>query len=812
MPSSDPAIPLESFLTFGDLLKYLRRRARLTQRELSIAVGYSEAQISRLEQNLRPPDLSALTALFLPALYLEDEPMIVTRLMELATQARGDQFPQSGAITFLRSVRREITETVRTIEENVLNNLPLQLTSFVGREDEIVEITNLLVSNSKGDGQVRLITLLGSGGCGKTRLVLQVAGQLTETYRDGIWLIELASIYDPALVLRAVTSTLAIPESRDDSPINALKKYLRTKHVLLILDNCEQVVSGAAQLVEEILLVCPLVQILATSRETLNLPGEIRFRVPSLSLPQDKSSSIDILSHSESIRLFIERAQTVLSSFALNEDNISSVMKICHRLDGIPLAIELAAARMTVLSVHQIAARLDDSFQLLTSGRATLPRHQTLQAAIEWSYNLLPEAERILLQRVSVFSGGWTLEAAESVAGDTTVVPVENILDMLSELINKSLIIVEWQPKAEAHYAMLQTIHEFAREKLRATGEMEHVRARHFDYFLTLAQGARLFGDEKGTWLDRLEAERENLRSALGWSLEADAVEKGIELILPILDFYWFRGYSAEAREWMNKFLETESSASPLRALLLQKTGWLTRASGDFKKADVLLKRALEMALEIGDKNRASWALMDLGRSARDQGDHEQAISFISQALAFAKESGEKRTIGVSLYNLAESYDLAGDLDTSKALWEEGLSLLRAEGDKTHIAWGLEGLAGASYLARDLAGALKFHLESLRFKVEVMDKLGIAFSFEGLAQVAAAEEEPERAAVLWGAANHLRETINVPLESSREDIYTSLTPITREQIGDEVFDKAWKKGETMKLNEAIEYALNVPGD
>jgi len=813
MPSSDPAIPLESFLTFGDLLKYLRRRARLTQRELCIAVGYSEAQVSRLEQNQRPPDLAALTALFIPALYLEDEPLIVSRLMELATQARGEELPQRGIVTFSRSVQREVRESVRTVEEGVLNNLPLQLTSFIGREREIVEITNLLAPNSISDEQVRLITLSGSGGCGKTRLAIEVARQLTEAYQDGIWLIELASIYDAALVLQAVTSTLGIPESRDDSRINTLKKYLRTKHILLIFDNCEQVISGTAQLVEEILRACPHVRILATSREIINIPGEFHFRVPSLSLSGNEESNDDIESQSESVRLFIERAQSIFPTFILNKDNIFTVAQICRRLDGIPLAIELAAARVTTLSVQQIAVRLDNNFQLLTGGRKTLPRHQTLQAAIEWSYNLLSEAERVLLQRLSVFSGGWTLEAAEAVTGDVSLVTAEKIIDLLSQLVNKSLIIVEWQSGAEARYTLLQVIHEFARERLRAAGEMEHMRARHFDYFFSMAQEARLFGNEKGRWLDRLEAEHDNLRfAALAWSLEADAVEEGAGLILPILDFYWFRGFTTEAREWMNKFIEIESPASPLRALLLQKAGWLTRASGDFEKADVLLKRALEMALETGDKNRAAWALGDLGLSARDQGNREQAISYFSQALTFAQESGENRAIGVCLYNLAESYDQAGDLDTSRKLWEQGLSILRAEDDKTHIAWGLEGLAGTAYLAKDFAGALKFHLESLRFKVEVMDKLGIAYSFEGLAQVSAAEEEPERAAILWGAANRLRETLNVPLEASREDIYTSLTPITRAQIGDEVFDKAWKKGETMKLNEAIQCALNVSGD
>jgi predicted ATPase len=800
MPRSDPAISLDSFQTFGDLLKYLRRRARMTQREVAIVVGYSEAQISRLEQNLRPPDLAALTALFIPALDLDDEPEIVARLLELAAQARGGESPQNSRVTFVSSIRQEVVERVRTVEESGLNNLPLQLTSFVGREREIAEIKRLL-------GKARLVTLTGSGGCGKTRLALEAAKRLVESYREGIWLIELASISDPNLVSQTVIFTLSIPEAHDAPPTLAVIKYLRTKQILLILDNCEQIVIATARLIEEILRTCPQVQILVTSREILNVSGEGQFRVPSLSLPNERSSDNDSPTGSEAVQLFVERAQAVLPSFVLTEEAIPMVTQICQLVDGMPLGIELAAAKISSLSVGQIATRLRDSFQVLGRRRTVLPHHQTLEATMEWSYHLLSENERVLLQRLSVFSGGSTLEAVESVASDSALIHAEIIPDLLSQLINKSLVMVKWQAEANPRYTILQVIHEFADRKLRASIEVEELRGRHFEYFYRMAQEARLFGSEKGIWLDRLEAEHDNLRTALSFSFVSKTPEKGAELILLIADYYWYRGFVTEAREWMNKFLEIESPASSLRALLLQKAGWLTRSSGDFEKADRLLKDALEMALTIGDKNRAAWSLMDQGLSARDQGNGEQAISCFYKALTFAQESGEKRAIGVSLYNLANSYLLAGDLETSKNLWEQGLSTLRAEGDQTHIAWGLEGLAGIAYWTKDFGRAIEFHLESLKLKVDVMDKLGIAYSFEGLAQICAAEEESEQAVVLWGAANRLRETMNVPIESSREDIYTSLIPTVRSQIGNEVFDKAWRKGKAMTLNEAIEYAL-----
>jgi non-specific serine/threonine protein kinase len=327
-----------------------------------------------------------------------------------------------------------------------------------------------------------------------------------------------------------------------------------------------------------------------------------------------------------------------------------------------------------------------------------------------------------------------------------------------------------------------------------------------------------LYGPEKQVWLDRLETDYDNIRAAVNWALtyrdSEDArpyIEEAMELVLALLDFFWFRAFTMQAREWLDQFLAIDMPSSPLRALLLQKSGWYVRSAGDFHKADGLLHRALEMAKEIGDLNRASWALMDLGKSACDQGDNQQSIRYFTEGLTFARQSGEERAIGASLYSLAESYELLGDLNKAKDLWAQGLSIFRRDGDKTGIAWGLEGLAGAAYLAKDLAGALKFHLESLHIKVEVMDRLGIAYSLEGLAQVAAAEEKPERAAILWGAAHHLREGMTVILEPSREEVYTSLIPKTRQQIGEQHFDELWKKGETLELEEAIAFALGRVG-
>jgi predicted ATPase/transcriptional regulator with XRE-family HTH domain len=806
MPDIENSTPPLRLETFGKLLRYLRKRAQLTQRELAIAVGYSEAHVSRLESNERLPDLTTLAALFVPALGLEDEPETIARFLELAAIARGDDLPSSGKLMHVQSIEKEITQTPETA--SVPSNLPLQLTSFIGRETEIEEIKRLLLGAEK----VRLVTLVGAGGCGKTRLAVQAAEQLILEFPQGVWFVDLASLNDPKLIARTTASLFGLAETPTQETIKILITFLYPRKTLILFDNCEHILAGVAPFVEALLSACPQVRIIATSREVLNISGEKQLPVTPLAYPSEDTSEKNIIANFDSVRLFVQRAKNIQTSFELTDENASAIAQVCRRLDGIPLAIELAAARVGLLRVQQIEAQLNDRFNLLTSGRRTLPRHQTLRAMINWSYDLLSDDERQLFHRLSVFAGGWTLGAAESLSDHVSEV---STLDLLARLRDKSFIVVERQPGKEARYAMLETLREYALEKLEAARETAYACEQHFEFFHKLALRSRLYGPEKQEWLDRLEADYDNIRAAVNWALAYQDtngtqlyVEEALELVLALLDFFWFRGFMVEAREWMDKFVAIEMPASPRRALLLQKSGWYARTSGDFHKADRLLLRALEMAKEIGDVNRASWALGDLGLSARDQGDNEQSIRYFIDGLSLARQSGEARAIGVKLYDLAESYELLGNLNKARDLWEQGLSLFRAEGDQTHIAWGLEGMAGAAYLAKDLGGALKFHLESLNIKVEVMDRLGIAYSLEGLAQVAAADEEPEHAAVLWGAAKHLRETLNVILEPSREDRYTSLIPRTREQIGQTRFEELWKKGEKMKLEEAIEFALH----
>ena len=810
MSPSEQALSLESFATFGDLLKYARRRARLTQREVAIAVGYSEAQISRLEQNLRPPDLAALTALFLPALYLEDEPELVARLIELAAQARGEDLHQDGIITFSRSTQKEVLEDVQSVEDHALNNLPLQLTSFVGRESEIAEIINLL-------SKARLITLTGVGGCGKTRLALETASGLAKSYRDGVWLVELASITDPNLVLQAVASTLGIPESRDDKLTGELIKHLRTREILLILDNCEQVITSAAALADEILRACPQLHILATSREILNIPGEVQFRVPVLSLPDEEFSEDKSPSGSEAVQLFVERAQAVLPSFVVTAEVIPAVAQICRLVDGMPLGIELAAAKMSALSVRQIAARLKDSFQLLSGSRTALPHHRTLEATIQWSYDLLSEEERTVLQRLSVFSGGWTLEAAESVVSDKVLIPPKRVLALLSELVNKSLVIVKWAAEADPRYSMLQVIHQFANEKLRATGNLDQVRARHFDYFFTMAQEGEssLFAVESS--LDWAEMEIDNLRAALGWALESDSsgtpsqerTGRGLEMMLHVWPLWLGRGYSKEGAEWLSQLLSVHTAPTPARARGLLTMGDLAGYRRDYTNQAQFIEEALTLARQLGNGHLIASSLMEMGLTVRDR-HYLDAVQFLTESLGMFEELNETLWVCRTSFLLAQTYASNGNLAAAKRLWERGLKLSREENDKWQIGWGLEGLGDVERLEGNLERARQLYSESLKLRVEVMDKTGIAYALEDFAQLAAAQAEFKRATVLCSATEQLLQTLNLLLDPARQDLHTALLATARTRLGEDVFMTARAQGKRMKMQETIDYALVPP--
>lgn len=747
------------------------------------------------------------------------------------------------------------------------NNLPLQLTSFIGRERELNEIKNLIAgigAKHASPLQIRLVTLTGAGGCGKTRLSLQIGADLIEEFSDGVWLIELASLSDPTLVLQAVASSLGIREQSGRSLTDTLLDYLQSKQLLLILDNCEHVISACAQLADALLRRCPKLKILASSREALGIAGESNYPIFPLPLPEmrpqssGKTNSWSALAQCESVRLFVERATAVLPTFAITAQNASAVVQICQRLDGIPLAIELAAARVKALSVEQIAARLDDCFRLLTGGnRAALPRQQTLRAAMDWGYDLLTEPERALLRRLSVFASGFTLDAVEAICSDRArgLSPLlgisdSEVLDLLTNLVGKSLVLVEDRDQ-EMRYRLLETVRQYARDKLLEVNESEIFRRRHRDYFLKFAEPteARLQGREQETWLRRLEREHENLRVAFDWSLAIGDTEAGLRLAGDLWFFWHVHGDWSEGRAYLEAALATSpgSEAKSVRAKAIHGAGVLAWRQGDYERATeliqqswalyrelgnrqqlaycpnvlgliahhqgdderavVLLEESLRLFRELGDKRGIAYALNILGLIAHRQGDNERAAKLCEEGLALRRELEDKRGIALALRLLGGVVLHQGDLKRAAALYKECLGLFRELGDKWGMAntlWQLGRLA--SYLG-DQGQSSALFKESLVRQRELGNKADIASCLEGLAGIACAHKEMERALMLFGAAEALREQIGAPLPLAERADYDHQIPMARAGLGENQCAAVWAKGRAMTLEQAIEYAL-----
>ena len=832
MPRTSIITP-EKFTTFGELLRFLRRKADLTQRELSIAVGYSESQISRLEQNERAPEEATLAARFVPALYIDDEPQWVARLLEL------------GAATHSPTYEVEAPQPIAEAKPTP-HNLPIQLTSFIGREKEITEIKRLLLNDQ---GIIRLLTLTGSGGCGKTRLALQAASEIANVFPDGVWFIEFAPLTDPLLVPQAVALVLGLKEELDRNLLSTLTDHLRGKKVLLILDNCEHLIEAVAKLAELLLHACPSMRILATSREVLDVAGEISFLVPSLSSPGlQHPIQIDSLTQYESIRLFLNRAETALRGFAMTNDNAPAVMQVCHRLDGIPLAIELAAARVKLLRVEQIAERLDDRFQLLTSGgRTSLPRHQTLAALIDWSHDLLAESERILLGRLSVFAGGWTLEAAESVCvGDG--IEQSRVLDLLTQLVNKSLVIAEREQGKEARYGMLETIRQYALEKLIASGEVDATQHQHATYYLVQAEtGSKSLGP--GYY--HLAHERNNLRSALTWSLSSTG---NTELALRLATAAALGMSPAEACRWLEAALghgATSGEDSRLaRGEAIIALGTNLTNQGKYAAAQIQMARGLKLIQKTGDRSKIAWIHNRLGWLAREQDDATTARAQLEKSMALYRELGDQVGLAWTLLTLGEVAVLQQEeVGWAIPILEEGLRLMREQKNGWGMGWALNHLGHLAQVLGEYARASRLHGESMSVfrQLEGGSATGIiwglqslgeialaenrptvavehftnafdlcqrggfraetAWCLAGLAGVAALNEEPERAAWLWGAAEAHRHSLGARPSPAARATHERLQSDVRKQLGKETFNAKWAEGQAASVEQAIDEAM-----
>jgi predicted ATPase/class 3 adenylate cyclase len=644
---------------------------------------------------------------------------------------------------------------LKTVESRP-NNLPIQPNRLIGREQEVEAVKSRLQRKDTG-----LLTLTGPGGIGKTRLALQAAAEMLDDFEGGVFFINLAPLVDPGLVIPTTAYTLGLREGGGQPIEETLKEYLKDKRLLLVLDNFEQVVEAASS-VAELLKSAPYTKVLATSRASLDLSIEHEYLVPPLPVPDlTKPPSLESLSQYDAVKLFIQRAQEVKPDFEVNTQNAAAVAEICYRLEGIPLAIELAATRVKVLSPHAILDRLGSKLKLLTGGARDLPtRQQTLRNTIEWSYDLLTEGEKQLFRRASVFRGGRTLEAVEEVcnsAGDLEI----DVLDGITSLVGKSLMFTVEGAEHETRYSMLETICEYATEKLdestgprRGTGpqrgsEGEEIRRQHALYLMRLAERAEpeLRGIRQGEWLARLEDDHDNMRAALRWAGESGdpaAIEAGLRLAGALSRFWQVRGYLSEGREQLARFVglleretdEARTNLLPYSARALHGAGVLAHAQGDYSAAHTLYEESLALRRELGDRSGIASSLNNLGVVAQEQGDYAAARTLHEESLALKRELGDRSGIAYSLTNLGVVAKEQGDYAAARTLHEESLALFRELGDKRSIASSLTNLGVVAHAQGDPTSARALHEESLALFRELGDKRSTAISLNNLGTAA----------------------------------------------------------------------------
>ena len=712
------------------------------------------------------------------------------------------------------------------------HNLPAPRTSFVGRERE--------------------------GGSGKTRLAVEMARDLISVYPGGVWLVELAPLSEGDLVAQEVAGALKVSERPGEPLIDTLVDALGDRGLLLVVDNCEHLVEAAARLVDFLLDECPRLRVLATSREPLGLDGEILWQVAPLSLPAttdgglDGGSTVESLMRYEAVRLFVERARLRLPDFGLAQENAQAVARICQKLDGIPLAIELATARMGALTVEQVSQRLEASLDVLKGTRRSAePRQQTLRATLDWSYNLLSEVEQGLFRRLSVFAGGWTLEAAEAVCSAGGI-RQEDVLDLLGGLVDKSLVVARTSTGRAVRYRMLEPIRQYARVKLGESGKTEEIRRQHAEYLVVLAEEEpeAFKGSRQPEWTRRLEEEHDNLRAALSWSLESGEVELGLRMAGSVQPFWAQRGHYDEGRRWLEEMLAQDGRVPAIvRANALRGVGWLAlwqadidRAASaaekglrlssqtgngsvaidlrillgftatsltDYERATVLFEESLKLSQESGDGWGIAASLLNLGNVSDDQGHHKQAKKLYEKSLDLCRELGHAVLLADTLTDLGYTLLLQHDYERAAALNEEAAALYREQGYKdARLEVPLDNLGWAALLGGDLERARTLHEESLILCRELGNKRIAAESLEGLACAAGVRKKAERSARLFGAAEVLREEVGIPQLPAGRALREPYLATALSQLDEVAWEVAVAEGQAMSFEEGIEYALS----
>jgi predicted ATPase/Tfp pilus assembly protein PilF len=748
----------------------------------------------------------------------------------------------------------EYFETARSEEQmpgdsaqHASTNVPIPRNPLIGREQELRSACDLLLRDD-----VALVTLTGPGGTGKSRLGIQVALALSDHFQDGVYMVELESVEDPNLVIPTIARTLGVTEVAGGPPlIESLEKFLCGKQVLLLLDNFEQVVAAAPK-VAGLLEGCPRAKMLVTSRAPLHLRAEKELPIPPLAVPPlGQAPDLLPLSQYSAVQLFIQRAQGVKPDFQVTNENAPAVAEICHRLDGLPLAIELAAARIRLLSPHMLLARLEHCFQVLRGGTRDLPeRQRTLYSAIDWSYNLLNEDQRRLLRRLSVFVGGWTFEAAEAVCNDEGEQQMQ-VWDGLENLIDNSLLQPPDEVAGEPRLRMLETIREFAHERLTDSGEADAVLDRHAQYYMSLAKQAEqeLQRSAQSAWHVRLEAELDNLRAAMGWTMEHSQYTCELRIATALWRFWWTHGYWREGLQWVKKGL-AGAGAIPdaLRAKALTQAGWLTRdlgdyaqgiamlqeslalwrqikdqsgialtldilgttvmRQGDYPEATVMLQEAYQLSRQLGDPLHTYDTLSKLGLAAAENGDSQRAIEIYAESLALARAAGDDHHVAKILNNLGAVYTYLGDYDRAMACYAEAMPIYQKLGARASAAIACANRGVVALKLGDFAQAFDLLVQAIVTLQKFGDKTYPILYMEPIAFIAKEQNLADHAARLLSASESLRKAIGLGRTPVDQAEYDTCLASVRSQLGEAAFATAWAEGGKMTFEQALAYAVN----
>lgn len=784
-------------VSFGAWIKQRRRELDLTQKEIARQIGCASSTIEKIEQGVLRPSRQIAALL---AEQLEISPEEYAAFVQWARLAPSRALPAAPLL---------------------FTTLPIPLTRLIGREDDLARLYSLL-----SHVDTRLVTLTGPGGTGKTRLALHTAADLLDDFSHGVCFVELSAITDATLVVPAIAQVLEVKEAVGQAISDTLKTYLREKRLLLLLDNFEQVVEAAAD-VSQLLWACPGLKVLATSRVPLRVRGEKEYAVPPLELPDIKElPPIERLTECDAVRLFMDRAADVRADFYLTDSNARSVAEICVRLDGLPLAIELAAAHVKMLSPHALLTRLSHRLALLTGGARDLTaRQQTLRATLDWSYDLLDEAHKQFFRRMAVFMGGRTLEALEAVCNSEALqaygrLQVE-VFDGAETLLSNNLLQQREGSDGELRFWMLETIQEYASEKLEGSGEAAAIRRAHALYFVRLVEEAEphLRGPEQVEWLDRLEMEHNNIRAALLWCLRgghsAEDVDTALRMIGGLYLFWDIRGYVREGRRQAEAVLRHTGAewVSTGRAKALLTASRLTYFQREHAAARDLAEESLAVWRKLGDKRGIISALEGLGLVAWHQGDIEMGEPLLEESLAIRKEI--RYDLGITELLALLSYVAVSRREYSKAigLVEEYMPLVKTLGDQRGTAVLYHTSAYALLGLGDYETCVEHFSNSLTLTKEVGDRQGIGWSLTGFAEVELVRHHPLRAARLLGAAEALLQSLGIPPAEHAIDreMYLHTVSATREMLGETRFDEEWAGGRTMSTDQAISYALECPG-